>query len=225
MLPYGHWANHLKSYDACKGDPRVLFLRYADMKTDLKGCVQQIVKHCDIQVRAFPPSLHGYEVGPSITLTHVLHCRMGIGLFSSSACCSIVQALRTNWESIWVLFWLKRSGDFGFDTHLCFALMRYHISLWDILTRLSFDFELYRKVLKARLVFFSFGWYVAHIVQEVWGFRFALTTLQTIYTCVLPCWNVDDEFWFYRSARSRSTVCCPASALIIWKRIYPIISL
>ena len=31
-------------------DPRVLLLRYEDMKTDIRGCVQQIIAHCDLPI-------------------------------------------------------------------------------------------------------------------------------------------------------------------------------
>ena len=31
-------------------DPRVLLLRYEDMKTDIRGCVQEIIDHCDLPI-------------------------------------------------------------------------------------------------------------------------------------------------------------------------------
>lgn len=50
-VAYGKWADNVELWTAAaRTDPRVLLLRYEDMKTDIRGCVQKIIDHCDLPI-------------------------------------------------------------------------------------------------------------------------------------------------------------------------------
>ena len=52
-IAFGRWAEHIKRWVAhAKADPRVLILRYEDMKRDLRRCVHQINEHCEFGLPA-----------------------------------------------------------------------------------------------------------------------------------------------------------------------------
>lgn len=47
-LPYGGWLDHLKAWSEGANDPRVLFLAYEDMLSDLPGAVRRIAAHIGV---------------------------------------------------------------------------------------------------------------------------------------------------------------------------------
>lgn len=49
-LPFGFWADHLWSWHAARADSRVLFVRYEDLKADLRGNVRRIASHLGIEL-------------------------------------------------------------------------------------------------------------------------------------------------------------------------------
>lgn len=45
-IPFGTWVNHIDSWRrAAVEDPRVLLIRYAELKSDLRGCVGRVATH------------------------------------------------------------------------------------------------------------------------------------------------------------------------------------
>eukprot|EP00928_Gymnodinium_smaydae_P046181 TRINITY_DN30770_c0_g1_i1.p1 TRINITY_DN30770_c0_g1~~TRINITY_DN30770_c0_g1_i1.p1 ORF type:complete len:369 (+),score=42.60 TRINITY_DN30770_c0_g1_i1:43-1149(+) len=50
QMPFGSWADHLWSWNAAKGDERVLFVRYEDLLTDLKPNISRIASHLGVDL-------------------------------------------------------------------------------------------------------------------------------------------------------------------------------
>lgn len=50
-IAFGTWSQHVKNWiKAAKTDPRILILRYEDMKSDLETCIKRINAHCDFNL-------------------------------------------------------------------------------------------------------------------------------------------------------------------------------
>jgi len=66
-VEYGRWTDHLASWDAASGDPRVLFLAYEEMVADLRPCVERVAAHLGLGLS----SADLEELLPTFAFTHM----------------------------------------------------------------------------------------------------------------------------------------------------------